>query len=310
MTDLAVSIISYRTPELLRQCLEALQRDTQAGGLTVEVTVVDNASGDGSPELVEREFPWVRLIRNPRNAGFGAAHNQALRDATARHLLVLNSDARPEPHALARLVRYLDAHPDVAIVSPRLRRANGDVQASRRRFPTAATLFLESTQLQRVWPRNSVLRRFYMQDASDDEEQDVDWLSGACLCIRGSVAKTEGLFDERYFMYSEEVDLCRRYKARGWRVVYLPDAEVVHVESASADQDLVARDRMFQTSKLRYAERWHGRAVALALRLYLAVEYALRWLEESVKLAGGSRVAERRQRLRVISAGLRHVLLG
>jgi GT2 family glycosyltransferase len=149
-----------------------------------------------------------------------------------------------------------------------------------------------------------------MQDASDDEEQDVDWLSGACLCIRGSVAKTEGLFDERYFMYSEEVDLCRRYKVKGWRVVYLPDAEVVHVESASADQDLVARDRMFQTSKLRYAERWHGRAVALALRLYLAVEYALRWLEESVKLAGGSRVAERRQRLRVISAGLRHVLLG
>jgi GT2 family glycosyltransferase len=294
----------------LRQCLEALHRDIQAGELTIEVTVVDNASGDGSPEVVAREFPWVRLVRNSRNAGFGAAHNQALRDATARYLMVLNSDARPEPHALARLVRYLDAHPDVAIVGPRLRRANGDVQPSRRRFPTAATLFLESTQLQRLSPQNAVLRRFYMADRPDDEEQDVDWLSGACLCIRTSAAEQSGLFDERYFMYSEEVDLCRRYKARGWRVVYLPDAEVIHVESASADQDLVARDRMFQTSKLRYAERWHGRGVAVTLRLYLAVEYALRWVEESVKLVAGSRVTERRQRLRVIRAGLRHVLLG
>src|SRR5438876_7833916 len=116
MTDLGVSVVSYRTPDLLYRCLSALEgeRDT----LALEVTVVDNASGDGSPDLVEAEFPWVRLIRNPRNMGFGAAHNQALRETQARHLLVLNSDAAPRPGALRTLGYYLDANPDVAVVGP------------------------------------------------------------------------------------------------------------------------------------------------------------------------------------------------
>jgi GT2 family glycosyltransferase len=260
--------------------------------------------------MVASEFARVRLIRNARNVGFGAAHNQALRDAQGRYLLVLNSDTAPQPGALHRLVQFLDTHPEVAVVGPKLRYPDGSVQPSRRRFPTVATLFLESTQLQRLSKANAVLDRYYVADRPDDETQEVDWLVGACLCARASAVREVGFFDERYFMYSEELDWCRRFRAAGWRVAYVPDAEVVHIEGASTRLDLAARDRQFQASKLQYAAKWHGRGVARALRTYLVVEYVARAVEESVKLALGSRVDERRARLRVIGSGLRHALRG
>lgn len=306
--DLSVSVVSYRTPTLLKQCLEAIS--AERAGLAIEVTVVDNASGDGSAEMVNEQFPWVRLIGNDRNLGFAAAHNQALRSASGRYWLVLNSDAAPSPGALRSLLDFLDVQPGVAVAGPRLRYPDGTVQPSRRRFPTLATLFLESTQLQRLSQSNQVLRRYYVADRSDDELQDVDWLVGACLCVRAAAAREVGLFDERFFMYSEELDWCRRFRAAGWRVVYVPAAEVIHFEGGSSRLDLAARDRRFQASKLRYAAKWHGAWVAAALRAYLVLEYVARAVEESAKLALGSRAAERRARLRVIGSGLRNALRG
>jgi len=308
MTDLSISVASYRTPAMLQQCLSAL--DGERPQVRIEVTVIDNASGDGSADMVATQFPWVRLVRNPRNVGFGAAHNQALRDASGRFWLVLNSDASPRPGALGALVSFLDAHPGVAVAGPKLLYPDGSVQPSRRRFPTLATLFLESTQLQRFSPNNAVLRRYYVADRSDDESQEVDWLVGACLCIRAQAVEQVGLFDERFFMYSEELDVCRRFRAAGWQIAYVPQAEVVHLEGGSTRQDLGARDRQFQASKLVYAEKWHGAGVARALRAYLVLEYVARACEEAVKLALGSRVDERRARLRVIGSGLRHALRG
>lgn len=304
--DLAVSVVSYRTPELLRACLEALARERDS--LELEITVVDNASGDGSAELVARDFPNVRVLRNARNVGFGAGHNQALRRSRARALLVLNSDATVRPGALRTLVDYLDAHPDVAVVGPRLVYPDGRAQRSMRRFPTVWTLFFESTQLQRFWPSSSFVRRYYALDWRDDVAREVDWLVGACLCVRSAAAAQVGLYDERFFLYSEELDWARRFRAAGWRIVYLPTAEVEHHEGASARQDLAARDQLFQMSKLAYAAKWHGPRVAAALRAYLVVEYVLRLGEEALKLALGSRVAERRARLRVIKAGLRSIV--
>jgi GT2 family glycosyltransferase len=306
--ELAVSIVSYRTPGLLRQCLQAVA--TQADALSLSVTVVDNASGDGSAELVAAEFPWVRLIRNTRNVGYGVAHNQALRGAAAPYLLVLNADTAPLPGSLRTLTGALAAQPDVAVVGPRLRYPDGRLQPARRRFPTPATLFVESTQLQRFWPHHPLLRRFYFADVPEDTtaSHEVDWLVGACLCVRTAAATAVGLFDERFFMYSEELDWCRRFRAAGWRVRYVPAAEVMHHEGASTRLDLAARDQRFQSSKLQYAAKWHGPRVARALWLYLLLEYLGRGLEESLKLALGSRPAQRRQRLRLIAGGLRHLV--
>jgi GT2 family glycosyltransferase len=214
LTELSVSVVSYRTAALLRRCLSALA--SERAHLEIDVTVVDNGSDDGSPEMVTADFPWVRLIRNNRNAGFARAHNQAMRSALGRYFLVLNSDAIPLPGALRALISFLEAHPRVAVAGPKLRYPDGTVQPSRRRFPTLATLFLESTQLQRAWPDNAVLRRYYVADRSDAELQEVDWLVGACLCVRAGAAEQVGLFDERFFMYSEELDWCRRFRAAGW----------------------------------------------------------------------------------------------
>ncbi len=276
--ELSVSIVSYRAPGPLRACLDALAAERDH--VDLDVTVVDNAPGDGSAEMVKREFPWVRLIGNARNVGFGAAHNQVLREAHGRYWLILNSDTAVQLGALATLVAAMDAQPDVAVAGPKLRH-----------------------------PSNSILSKYYVKDRSDDEAQDVDWLSGACLCVRASAAQDVGLFDERFFMYSEELDWCRRFRAAGWRVSYVPSAEVIHLEGASSRLDLAARDRLFQSSKLAYAEKWHGPAVALALRAYMVLEYVARAAEESVKLAIGSRVPERRARLRIIGSGLRSALL-
>jgi GT2 family glycosyltransferase len=296
-------VVSYRTPDLLRTCLSAIA--AERARVALEIFVVDNASRDGSVELVRTEFPWVNLIQNDVNRGFGAAHNQALRVAKGRYWLVLNSDTVPAPGSLRQLLDFMDANPDVGASGPRLRYPDGSVQSSRRRFPTPATLLLESTQIQRFWPDNAVLRRYYVQDRSDDEPQDADWLVGACLCVRAAAAAEVGLFDERFFMYSDELDWCRRFRAAGWRVSYVPSADVAHHEGASSRADLAARDRRFQASKLAYAAKWHGPLVAGALRAYLVAEYVLRGTEELVKLALRSRVAERRARLRVIGSGLR-----
>jgi GT2 family glycosyltransferase len=304
--DLTVSVVAYRTPELLRRCLSALS--AERAFVDMEVFVVDNASADETLDLLKTEFPWVRSIANTQNLGFGAAHNQVLRQARGRYWLVLNSDAAPRPAALRTLLEFMDANPSVAICGPRLVYPTGQVQPSRRRFPTGATLFLESTQVQRFWADNSVLRRYYFEDVPEDVIQDVDWIVGASLCVRASAAAEVGLFDERFFMYSEELDWCRRFRARGWRVVYVPTADVLHLEGASSRADLVARDQRFQASKLAYTAKWHGPLLALLLRVYLIVEYALRATEESCKLALGSRPAERRERLRVIRNGLKNTL--
>jgi GT2 family glycosyltransferase len=304
--DLSVSVVAYRTPDLLRQCLTALV--AERASTDMEVFVVDNGSDDETARLVRTEFGWVRLIGNSANVGFGAAHNQALRQARGRYWLILNSDAAPRAGAVRTLVDFMDSNPRVAVAGPRLRYPDGRVQSSRRRFPTPATLFLESTQLQRFWPDNAVLRRYYVSDRPEGMAQEVDWLVGACLCVRAAAAHEVGLFDERFFMYSEELDWCRRFNAAGWRVAYVPSAEVVHLEGGTSRADLIARDQRFQASKLAYAAKWHGPLLALALRVYLVGEYALRGLEESLKLVLGSRTAERRARLRVIRSGLRSAL--
>lgn len=306
--DLTVSIVHYRTPCPLIRCLEAVAAERDQ--LAMSVVVTDNASGDRSAATVAARFPWVRWLQNDVNVGFGRAHNRALRGAQSRHLLVLNADAAPRSGALQALVAYLDSHPDVALAGPRLCYPDGRLQPARRRFPTPATFFLESTQLQRFWPASPALDHYYVRDRREDTTQDVDWLVGACLCVRSGAARQAGLFDERYFLYSEELDWCQRFHALGWRVVYLPSAEVVHIEGASSRQDLLAREIRFQDSKLQYVRQWHGRRLAGLLHGYLLLEYAVRASEEGVKLALGSRVAERRARLRLIGGYLRHALRG
>lgn len=302
--DCSIIIVNWNVCALLRHCLASLP-DAAGSRLRYEVIVVDNASDDDSVAMVRAEFPAVRLRANATNRGFSGGNNDGIRAGRGRTLLLLNPDTEMRPGSLAALLATLDAAPDVGLVGPRLLNPDGSVQPSRRRFPTLATALLESTPLQPYLPNHPLLRRYYVADRPDDREQEVDWITGACMLVRREVIAQVGGFDEGYFMYSEELDLCRRIKEAGWRIVYQPAAVVVHHESQSADQDVPARHLRFNRSKIRYFLRWHGRTAAALLRLWLLALYAWQGSLEAAKWLLGHKRPVRAARLRLIAGVLR-----
>ena len=302
MVDLSVVVVSWNVRDLLRQCLNSIL-DIRSP-LLVEVIVVDNASTDGSVEMVRAEFPNACLITNTENRGFPAANNQGIAVAQGRHVLLLNSDAEVVGEALATMVAYADTHPDVGVVGPQLLNPDGSVQSSRRRFPTMTTAFFESTWLEPYAPLR-MLERYYVLGQPDDATLDVDWVKGAALMARREAIKQVGPMDEGFFMYSEELDWCRRFREAGWRVVYLPTAQVVHHEGKSSEQVVASRHIYFQTSKVRYFRKYYGRVVAEALRCFLLGNYVwqlglegAKWLLGHKRPLRAERIAAYRQVLR------------
>jgi N-acetylglucosaminyl-diphospho-decaprenol L-rhamnosyltransferase len=316
MVDLSIVIVSWNVRDLLRQCLRSVGLGQSAGleqsailpACRLEVIVVDNASTDGSLEMVRTEFPGVQVIVNSDNQGFPAANNQGIAVAQGRYVFLLNPDTEVVGDALATMVAFADAHPDVGVVGPQLLNPDGSVQPSRRRLPTLTTAFFESTWLQPCAPRR-LLEHYYAHDRPDDAIQDVDWVDGASLMARGDAIKQVGLMDEGFFMYSEELDWCRRFREAGWRVVYLPTARIVHHRGKSSEQALPARHINFQTSKVRYFRKYHGRVVAETLRWFLLCSYAWQVGVEGVKWLIGHRRSLRAQRVaaywQVLRSGLR-----
>jgi hypothetical protein len=306
--DLSVVIVSWNVKALLERCLRSLLAPADSNGPTCEIIVVDNHSHDGSPEMVLGRFPTVHLIASDRNLGFGAASNRGVARSSGRYVLLLNPDTEMGSGALKAMVSYMDAHPDVAAVGPKLLFPDGRVQPSRRRFPTLLTAFLESTILQQWFPRNPVLARYYVQDSTDDEEQDVDWVIGACLLLRREAWDQVGPLDEGFFMYSEELDWCRRLKSAGGRVVYVPWAVVVHHEGQSSTQVVPARYIYFQSSKVRYFRKHHGPVAGETLRWFLLATYLYQLCLETLKYLVGHKRPLRRERmaayLRVLRSGL------
>ncbi|MBI5876332.1 MAG: glycosyltransferase family 2 protein [Chloroflexi bacterium] len=292
---LSVIIVNWNVRELLRACLLSVQRAGRA--LALEIIVVDNASADGSAEMVRRAFPAVRLIACDTNAGFSAGQNIGLAAATGAYLLCLNPDTEIVGDALRVMLDTMQAHSDVGVAGPRLCYGDGSVQSSRRRFPTFATALLESTVVQQWFPRNRVLDRYYVADRPDDAEQDVDWLNGACLLVRRAVYAQVGGFDEGFFMYSEELDWQKRIKDAGWRIVYLPQAEVIHYEGKSSEQVVPLRHIRFQRSKIRYFRKHHGRFQAVCLRIFLLLTYVWQLLAEGAKWLVGHKRPLRRERV-------------
>lgn len=306
MVDLSIVIVSWNVRDLLRQCLHSTLANLQTCQL--EIIVVDNVSTDDSPDMVRAEFPDVRLIVNAENRGFPAANNQGIDVAQGRYVLILNPDTEIIGDALATMVAYADAHPDVAVVGPQLLNADRSVQSSRRRFPTLATALFESTWLQACAPRR-LLARYYVEDRPDDATLDVDWVKGAALMARREAIAQVGPMDEGYFMYSEELDWCRRFKDAGWRVVYLPAAQIVHHGGKSSDQVVTARHVHFQTSKVRYFHKHHGRFTGELLRWFLLGNYAWQLVLESAKWLVGHKRALRAERVAAYQQVLRSRLL-
>lgn len=305
MIDVSVVVVNWNVRDLLRRCLHSI---AQYPVPSIEVIVVDNASTDGSVDMVRAEFPAVRLVVNSENRGFPGAINQGISLARGRYVLLLNPDTELVGETFGTMVAFADEHPDVGVVGPQLLNSDGSVQSSRRRFPTLATAFFESTWLQPYAPRR-LLERYYVGDQPDDRVQDVDWLMGAALMARCEAIERVGPMDERFFMYSEELDWCRRFREVGWRVVYLPTAQIFHYEGKSSEQVLPSRHIHFQTSKVRYFRKYHGPVAAEALRLFLLGSYVWQLGLEGAKWLVGHRRSLRAGRVaaywQVLRSGLR-----
>jgi GT2 family glycosyltransferase len=224
---ISVVIISFNTSTLLFNCLKALFEACPA--VALEVIVVDNASCDGSAEMVRASFPQVQLVVNQENAGFGAANNQAISIAQARYVLLLNSDTIVWPGAIEQMLHELDGAPALAAVGPRLMGGDGKWQRSAFRFPTPVVLLLEQFNLARFAP----VMRWRSRSRSSLSSFSVDWLIGACLLVRRAALAPLGAFDTRFFMYGEDIDLCYRLRSAGWDIRQVPDAAIMHLGGMS-----------------------------------------------------------------------------
>jgi N-acetylglucosaminyl-diphospho-decaprenol L-rhamnosyltransferase len=270
--DLAIIIVSYNTKQLLSECLESVEAGLDRSGLAGEIWVVDNASPDGSADMVRANFAGVRLIAHGENLGFAAGNNLALRAmglgsaAIPRHVLFLNPDTRVLGDALGTLVRFLDASPNVGAIGPRLVHGDGSFQHSAFAFPGLAQLFLDFFPIH-ARLRDSTLNGRYSRRLYEAAQPFmVDHPLGAALMVRSAILAQVGGFDERFFMYCEEIDLCQQIKGLGWEIYCVPRAEIVHLVGQSTgqfgDQMFVAlwRSRFLMYDKHQSAAfRWIAR---------------------------------------------------
>lgn len=271
--DLSVVIVSWNTRLLLHDCLTSVLNGG-LGDLQAEVWVVDNASHDKSADGVRDHFPTVRVIANTENVGFARANNQALEKATGRYFLLLNSDTIVPPNVLARLVRVMDAWPDAAVASPLLinHDAGGTPQFCWARFPNAKSEWSGKLDLgQSPYP---------LTDYADHDATPrmacfvVDWVGGACFCVRAEAARSVGLLDDGFFMYGEETEWCSRFQKAGWKTLMVPSLEVTHLGGASSRAVPVETRRRMLRSALRLFHLLYGPAGSLTPSVFAFARYA------------------------------------
>lgn len=281
--ELSLIIVSFNTRNLLRDCLASAMQ--MAAGFTTEIFVVDNASHDGSAEMVADEFPAVHLMRTAENVGFGRANNLALQQARGRYIVLLNSDAFLQSGALGRAIAHMDANPRCGAGGACLVSRDGSAQPSARMFHTVLNDAIVLSGLAHRFPRSRFFGRLDRTWSDLSQPASVDWIPGAFVILRPEALERAGLFDPAFFLYYEEVDLCRRLKNAGYEVCYWPDIVVTHIGgessrqlttlefSSTAAQVVLWRMR----SSLLYYRKHHGSRAWMARRMEQLL-YAAAWL--------------------------------
>ncbi len=291
--DVSVIVVTLNALPWVEQCLESVR------GL--DVIVVDHGSTDGTLELVRERFPGVRVVEQ-ENRGMGGGNNAGMRVASGRYWFLLNPDAWVVGDGLARLVAFADAHPEAAVVGPRLSNTDGTLQRSARAEPTVWRLATEYAGVRKLAPGSSVLNPLYLGGFDHTTVREVDWLSGAALLVRRAAADEVGLFDESFFMFSEEVDWLTRFRRAGWSVLFYPEAEVVHVGGASHGGQMYVENLR---GHLRFLDKHRGRDEAERARRVLLWSLRVRGL-----VFRGDRGAAYRDGAQFLASGDVGALLG
>jgi GT2 family glycosyltransferase len=274
--DISIIIVGWNTRRYVEECLDSLAVARTCR--SIEVIVVDNASADGSAEMVERRFPDVKLIRAGENLGFAKANNRAIRECQGRYVCLVNPDVKLLPGCLDALADFLDQHPEVGNVGPRVLNSDLTLQSSCRRFPTLWNNFCSATGLAVAFKRWRLFSGEHMLFFRHDRIAAVDVLVGCFWMIRRKALTAVGLLDEGFFMYGEDVDWCRRCWNAGWQVVFFPDASAIHARGGASAADPVGCAVMQQQSILRYWSKHHCSSQVLAMQGILLCSHVIRYL--------------------------------
>ncbi len=267
--DLSIIIINWNTCELLKDCLDSVFENAPKGR-DFEIIVVDNASTDGSQDMVKAQFPQVSMIMNDENKGFAAANNQAMDIASGSKILLLNSDTLVHGDVLAKSLDYMDAHWHVGVMGCRVLNADGSLQYSTSQFPSFWNLAVQTLGLDRQH-FISAFRKYRMLDWNRQSERYVETVSGCFLMVRRVCVEAVGNLDEDFFFFGEETDWCRRIREAGWRVAFAPVGSITHFGGGSSASLNHKRDLMLSEATIRLHRKHSGLFVALSVFLLLLI---------------------------------------
>ena len=271
--------MNWNTRDILRDCLASIYE--QIHGIESEVIVIDNASSDGSVQMVKTEFPQVVLIENTENRGFAAANNQGMRIAKGRYLLLLNSDTVVLDRAIQKTIAFADQHPQAAVVGCKVLNPDHSLQPSCFMFPSLLNLFLSATYLYKIFPKSRFFGRERMTWWQRDDVRQVDVVTGCFMLVRREAIDQIGLMDEDFFMYAEETDWCYRFKQAGWQNLFYPDAQIIHLGGQSSKQVKVEMTIQLRRAILQFIKKNYGKVHFYLGRLLIIMFFLIRipfWL--------------------------------
>ena len=275
--EISVIIVNWKVRPLVEKCLDSIIANS--AGIDVEIIVVDNDSRDGTSEMVMAEYPDVRMIALPRNHGFAAANNLALKQARGKYLFFLNPDTRVTPDFLSKMLAYIKDHPEVGIVGPKILNSDRSLQLSVRRFPDLFSQILILLKLKNVLINNKFLANYLFGDFDYEKEQSVDQIMGAAMVMRREVMDKIGRFDQKFFIWFEEVDICKRAQKAGYKVNYYPEASIIHYGGSSFEKQMIMwKQLVFNKSLLYYF--WKHKPIWqwFILLLFMPINLALTFL--------------------------------
>jgi GT2 family glycosyltransferase len=286
MREISVIIVSWNGCALLRKCLKSIRES--GGPLVREVVLIDNASSDGSADMVEEEFPEVTLIRSKENLGFARANNLGLKRASGSWLALVNSDVVVHPGCFERLASFLGEHGEVGLVGPKVFGRDGRLQRTCRRFPTIWNTLCRSFALDCVFPRWPLFSEREMRHSGQESESEVEVLSGCFWMARRKAMEKVGGLDERFFFYAEDMDWCKQVRDAGWKVVYVPEARATHFGGGSSANAPLRYSIELLRANLIYWKKHYGRLGQALFYLLSVLHQAVRLIARGLKQLFGN----------------------
>ncbi len=274
--DVSIIIVSWNSFEITRQCLKSVYEQTQ--NIVFEVIAVDNASSDGSCEMIKKEFPQVRLICNTENKGFAAANNQGIKKADGEFILLLNSDTIILNNAIEKTIIEARRNPGAAIIGCKVLNPDMTLQSSFFRFPSLTNLFIAAMHLDSLFPENTFFGRERYARINLQNTTEVDVITGCFMLVRKEAINQTGLLDERFFMYAEETDWCLRFKKHGWKVLYAPVGEIIHLGGVSSKKNKDSMALQLKGSILLFIKKHRSRISYISACLAVSIYFSIRAL--------------------------------